>query len=348
MIAFALGLNYVYAWTAPTVAPPNGNVSAPINVGTTDQVKNGGLSVNAFSAFGNAYVQGSLGVGDVTPDGGLKVDVEGNVGAINYCDQNGTNCVAATALASGGTVTPNFESGWIAVRGGQTGEIVHSLGTDQLANFQIIVRQSATNNDEVIIQGMQAGSDGYFNGATFYGKGLQFFIDKSDNPTMKVKWYTADHAGFDSAHRVTFPTTSGMNWNDYSLGIFNGPTFEMKIRIWTSSGGSGTAAPSCHSDRVMRVMGYAGATKFPQFITCPYADGSGGYTGRFYHYNPTTKQVTYALNGADNININWLIFNSDTGAKVSAQVYTGQCGTPGPNVVNNISDVISRGWGVCQ
>lgn len=64
----------LYSWTGPTQAPPSGNVSAPINVGTTAQVKNGGLSVNAFSAFGNAYIQGNLGVGVVSPTQVLDVN----------------------------------------------------------------------------------------------------------------------------------------------------------------------------------------------------------------------------------------------------------------------------------
>lgn len=47
------------AWTGPTSAPPNGNVSAPINVGTTDQIKNAGLGVNALAVFGNAILSGT-------------------------------------------------------------------------------------------------------------------------------------------------------------------------------------------------------------------------------------------------------------------------------------------------
>ncbi len=39
-----IGASLVLAWTGPTSAPPNGNVLAPINVGTTDQIKNAGLS----------------------------------------------------------------------------------------------------------------------------------------------------------------------------------------------------------------------------------------------------------------------------------------------------------------
>lgn len=66
-VAFALGLNYLYAWTAPASNPPNGNVATPINAGVNAQVKNGALSVNAFSAFGSAYVQGNLGIGAASP-----------------------------------------------------------------------------------------------------------------------------------------------------------------------------------------------------------------------------------------------------------------------------------------
>lgn len=48
----------VIAWSGPVSSPPNGNVSPPINVGTTDQVKNAGLSVNALAVFGNAILAG--------------------------------------------------------------------------------------------------------------------------------------------------------------------------------------------------------------------------------------------------------------------------------------------------
>ena len=49
------------AWTEPTEAPPNGNVAAPINVGSTAQVKNGGLGVNTLTVFGNSLFGGSTG-----------------------------------------------------------------------------------------------------------------------------------------------------------------------------------------------------------------------------------------------------------------------------------------------
>ena len=36
--------------------------------------------------------------------GTLKLDVEGKVGATEYCDENGANCVAAAALGGGSSV----------------------------------------------------------------------------------------------------------------------------------------------------------------------------------------------------------------------------------------------------
>ena len=49
IIALALGINYLSAWTGPTALPPGNNVAAPLNVTGTPQVKNGNLSVGLSS-----------------------------------------------------------------------------------------------------------------------------------------------------------------------------------------------------------------------------------------------------------------------------------------------------------
>jgi Chaperone of endosialidase len=59
--ALALAPLVIFAWTGPTASPPNGNVAAPVNVGTPDQVKDGGLGVNALTVFGNSLLGGSTG-----------------------------------------------------------------------------------------------------------------------------------------------------------------------------------------------------------------------------------------------------------------------------------------------
>jgi hypothetical protein len=46
--------------------------------------------------------QGDVGIGDNTPDGTLKLDVEGQVGATQFCDETGANCIDIADLASKG------------------------------------------------------------------------------------------------------------------------------------------------------------------------------------------------------------------------------------------------------
>lgn len=68
-----LAWSSVFSWTGPTATPPSGNISAPLNVGTSNQVKDGGLSVNALTVFGNQYVQGNVGIGTTNPTGRLQL-----------------------------------------------------------------------------------------------------------------------------------------------------------------------------------------------------------------------------------------------------------------------------------
>ena len=69
ILTAALSVNYLFAaWVGPTQAPPGGNTSTPIHVGSTNQVKDGGLSVNALSVFGGGYFQGNVDI-----DGGIEV-----------------------------------------------------------------------------------------------------------------------------------------------------------------------------------------------------------------------------------------------------------------------------------
>jgi hypothetical protein len=63
ILTAALSVNYLFAaWVGPTQAPPGGNTSTPIHVGSTNQVKDGGLSVNALSVFGDGWLQGDLNI----------------------------------------------------------------------------------------------------------------------------------------------------------------------------------------------------------------------------------------------------------------------------------------------
>ena len=77
LVLFGAFVIFAGTWPGPSSAPPGSNVSAPVNVGTTAQVKNGGLSVNTLAVFGNGYMEGNLGIGVETA--AYPLDVTGDI-----------------------------------------------------------------------------------------------------------------------------------------------------------------------------------------------------------------------------------------------------------------------------
>lgn len=60
------------AWTPPTATPPGDNTPAPVNVGSSNQVKIGGLGTGPLAVFGNALVSGDIDVSGVYKSGGVS------------------------------------------------------------------------------------------------------------------------------------------------------------------------------------------------------------------------------------------------------------------------------------
>ncbi|MFZ2593458.1 MAG: hypothetical protein WAX38_01640 [Minisyncoccia bacterium] len=71
------------AWTGPTATPPNGNVSAPVNVAISDQFKPGILGANILNVYGsNQYINfgtttGSTGFGFRNTEGKIEAKNSG-------------------------------------------------------------------------------------------------------------------------------------------------------------------------------------------------------------------------------------------------------------------------------
>lgn len=112
VLCILAGADYLGAWTAPAAVPPASNVTAPVNVGAVSQIKLGGLGVNALDVAGGAVVRGTASTTD------LDLRVPGRVGAREYCDENGQNCVTTAGGGLGGgddTITVGgrcFEPAW--------------------------------------------------------------------------------------------------------------------------------------------------------------------------------------------------------------------------------------------
>lgn len=83
-IFLTLGLSISFqsllaAWTLPSVPPPNGNVSPPINQSNIDQAKLGGLGIGSnFTVSGTSILSGSVSIGSINPPNST-LDVTGNV-----------------------------------------------------------------------------------------------------------------------------------------------------------------------------------------------------------------------------------------------------------------------------
>jgi hypothetical protein len=90
----ALSAVPVSAWSGPTANPPGNNVATPLNVGTSNQVKNAGLSVNALAVFGNTLLGGIAGSNvflnfGATP-GSAGYGIWDNAGTLNFKNSNGS------------------------------------------------------------------------------------------------------------------------------------------------------------------------------------------------------------------------------------------------------------------
>ncbi|MBU1118589.1 hypothetical protein KKH43_01760 [Patescibacteria group bacterium] len=89
-ISFISG-NTVHAFQGPTAAPPQGNVPAPINVGSNPQYKEGYLSIGKNTMPGNAALE-------VLGSGRYGVIAEGTTGVVGRTSQGGN---AATGTLGG-------------------------------------------------------------------------------------------------------------------------------------------------------------------------------------------------------------------------------------------------------
>lgn len=92
LIALALLLfaGAAFAWTGPTGSAPSNNVAAPINVGSTDQVKNAAIGVNGLAVFGNSLLQASSYLNWGSTAGTSGYGIRDNSGTLEFKNTGGS------------------------------------------------------------------------------------------------------------------------------------------------------------------------------------------------------------------------------------------------------------------
>ncbi|NCP67045.1 hypothetical protein GW832_01920, partial [bacterium] len=121
------------------------------------QMGNAGSDLITFGENNTEYMRidgsGNVGIGDTTPNGSLKLDVEGAIGATQYCDQNGANCTLATELGSG-YWSKTGDDVWY--NPGATGEVGIGLSNP---TEELVVNRAANNAPTTIaVQNSSAGT----------------------------------------------------------------------------------------------------------------------------------------------------------------------------------------------
>jgi hypothetical protein len=131
VVSFILGtisIGVAYAWSGPTAAPPGNNVAAPINVGSTDQVKNGGLGLNSLAVFGDSLFGGSAGSNAYmnfgVTSGSSGYGIRDNAGTLEFKNDGGSwdslqaivyNLVGGAAWATNGNKISNTNTGNVGI-----------------------------------------------------------------------------------------------------------------------------------------------------------------------------------------------------------------------------------------
>jgi len=102
---------------------------------------------------------GDVGIGDDSPDGDLKLDVEGKVGATEYCDENGNNCKKEIVIVK--TTTESKNTNVMAM----DSDLKFYVNPDELWQFEIVALMFAHNvgGIKVSTKGPTIGT-GFFKG----------------------------------------------------------------------------------------------------------------------------------------------------------------------------------------
>lgn len=218
-LILGLGLQFAQAWTAPTVAPPGGNVAGPVTLGNTGQWKTGNLAINTgwdtnndgtadtWGANGLLVPNGNVAIGTTNPWARLSVKENANSPYQGVSIMDPTDHVGLYLWSDGNRARVsgcNDGNCNLLINGDGTGNVGIAISGNPTAaldvNGRIRMRQQtvASDNADIVatkgyVDGKAVGGDNLGNHTATQALNMaNFDINAAKNVNATAFYYTSD------------------------------------------------------------------------------------------------------------------------------------------------------------
>lgn len=176
---------------------------------------NGATFTNGQDATANPiYHLGNIGIGTSSVSAGLLVDIEGKVGAMEYCDETGGSCntigsiaaAAANSIPSGAVMAFNLAacpSGWSEIAGARGRVIVGLNGAD--ASFDVLGETGGEKTHMLTTAEIPAHTHGIQASPNSPGGSYNTLMQYIPNTAPSTWIYSDQNTGGGSAHNNLQP-----------------------------------------------------------------------------------------------------------------------------------------------
>ena len=228
------------AWTGPTSIPPNNNVPAPINVGSTDQIKSASLGLDGLAVFGNAILSGT----------GLYLNFGATSGSSGYGFRD-----------SGGTLQFKNSGGtWSSFMQGGSSSSINDLGdvnASSATDGQVLTYSSATTNWEAA----DAAGGGGSCPAGFTSVNDKYCIQTNEN--TPDTWWNANDACYAAGARLC-------SWGEWYVACNNtaGLNTMTDNQEWVDDASNGSSNAKVAGDGYCKAVGGPSDDSYEAFRCC--------------------------------------------------------------------------------